>query len=51
MFAIGIEPGAGRTTGLRWLPSTPPGPPMDLGNMRHPGVQRLVAHCLDPMSA
>jgi len=23
------------------------GPPMDLGNMRHLGVQRLVASCLN----
>jgi hypothetical protein len=26
----------------------PPGPPMTLGNMRALGVQRLVAHCLNP---
>ena len=25
----------------------PPGPPMTLGNMRHLGVQRLVASCLN----
>jgi len=25
----------------------PHGPPMTLGNMRHLGVQRLVATCLD----
>jgi hypothetical protein len=25
-----------------------PGPPMDLGNMRKLGVQRLVAYCLNP---
>ena len=29
-------------------PKNPPGPPMDLGNMRRLGVQRLVAHCLNP---
>ena len=27
--------------------SNPPGPPMTLGNMRHLGVQRLVATCLN----
>ena len=27
--------------------SNPPGPPMDLGNMRRLGVQRLVATCLN----
>jgi hypothetical protein len=26
----------------------PPGPAMTLGNMRDLGVQRLVAHCLNP---
>jgi hypothetical protein len=26
----------------------PPGPPMMLGNMRHLGVHRLVAYCLNP---
>ena len=26
----------------------PAGPPMDLGNMRKLGVQRLVAYCLNP---
>jgi hypothetical protein len=26
----------------------PPGDPMTLGNMRHLGVQRLVASCLNP---
>jgi hypothetical protein len=26
----------------------PHGPPMTLGNMRELGVQRLVAHCLNP---
>jgi hypothetical protein len=26
----------------------PPGPPMTLGNMRHLGVQNLVAYCLNP---
>jgi hypothetical protein len=26
----------------------PPGEPMDLGNMRHLGVRRLVASCLTP---
>jgi hypothetical protein len=26
----------------------PPGPPMTLGNMRHLGVHRLVACCLNP---
>jgi hypothetical protein len=25
----------------------PPGEPMTLGNMRHLGVHRLVAHCLN----
>jgi len=29
-------------------PKNPPGPPMTLGNMRLLGVQRLVAHCLNP---
>jgi hypothetical protein len=28
-------------------PKHPPGPPMTLGNMRHLGVQRLVASCLN----
>jgi hypothetical protein len=27
----------------------PHGPPMTLGNMRHLGVQRLVAYCLKNM--
>jgi hypothetical protein len=26
----------------------PPGKPMTVGNMRHLGVQRLVAYCLNP---
>ena len=26
----------------------PHGPPMTLGNMRHLGINRLVAHCLNP---
>jgi hypothetical protein len=26
----------------------PHGPPMTLGNMRHLGVQRLIASCLNP---
>jgi hypothetical protein len=26
----------------------PQGPPMTLGNMRHLGVHRLVAYCLNP---
>jgi hypothetical protein len=26
----------------------PPGDPMTLGNMRHRGVQRVVAYCLNP---
>ena len=26
----------------------PQGPPMTLGNMRHLGVKRLIAHCLNP---
>jgi hypothetical protein len=29
-------------------PKHPPGPPMTLGNMRHLGVNRLVASCLNP---
>jgi hypothetical protein len=29
-------------------PKQPPGEPMTLGNMRRLGVQRLVAHCLNP---
>ena len=29
-------------------PKHPPGDPMDLGNMRRLGVQRLVAYCLNP---
>ena len=29
-------------------PKQPPGPPITLGNMRELGVQRLVAHCLNP---
>ena len=29
-------------------PKQPAGPPMTLGNMRELGVQRLVAHCLNP---
>ena len=29
-------------------PKQPHGPPMTLGNMHHLGVQRLVAHCLNP---
>jgi hypothetical protein len=29
-------------------PKQPPGEPMDLGNMRRLGVQRLVAYCLTP---
>jgi hypothetical protein len=28
-------------------PKQPPGSPMTLGNMREPGVQRLVASCLN----
>jgi hypothetical protein len=28
-------------------PKNPPGPPMTLGNMRHLGVHRLVATCLN----
>ena len=28
-------------------PSTPPGPPMTLGNIRELGVQRLIASCLN----
>ena len=29
-------------------PKQPPGEPMTLGNMRHLGVNRLVACCLNP---
>ena len=29
-------------------PKHPAGPPMTLGNMRHPGVHRPVANCLNP---
>ena len=29
-------------------PKQPPGPPMTLGNMRHLGVHRLIAYCLNP---
>jgi hypothetical protein len=29
-------------------PKQPAGPPMTLGNMRHLGVQRLIASCLNP---
>ena len=28
-------------------PKHPPGPPMDLGNMRRQGVQHLIAYCLN----
>jgi hypothetical protein len=28
-------------------PRHPPGPPMTLGNMREPGVQNLIAFCLN----
>ena len=28
-------------------PKHPPGPPMDLANMRRQGVRNLVAHCLN----
>ena len=30
-------------------PKHPPGPPMTLGNMREPGVQHLIAYCLNDM--
>jgi hypothetical protein len=30
-------------------PKQPRGPPMDLGNMRKMGVQRLIAFCLNPI--
>jgi hypothetical protein len=30
------------------MPKHPPGEPMTRGNMRHLGVERLVAHCLNP---
>jgi hypothetical protein len=29
-------------------PKRPPGDPMTRGNMRHLGVQRLIAYCLNP---
>jgi hypothetical protein len=32
-------------------PKHPPGPPMTLGNMRHLGVQYLVAFCLNKEQA
>jgi hypothetical protein len=32
-------------------PKHPPGPPMDLDNMREQGVRHLIADCLNDSSA
>jgi hypothetical protein len=45
-FRLGLAE-AGYVRGHRVNPKHPPGPPMDLANMRRQGVHHLIAYCLN----